>query len=31
MITADDKLLRRLENTNFAGLAIHLASFERVL
>lgn len=31
MITADDKLLRRLEGTNLAGLALHLASVERVL
>jgi predicted nucleic acid-binding protein len=31
MTTADDKLLRRLEGTNFASLALHLASVERVL
>ncbi len=31
MITADDKLLQRLEGTNFENLALHLASVERVL
>lgn len=30
-ITADDKLLRRLEGTNFARFALHLASVERIL
>lgn len=30
-VTADDKLLRRLEGTSFASLALHLASVESVL
>lgn len=31
VITADDKLLQRLENTGFARFALHLASVERIL
>lgn len=31
MITADDKLIRKLEGTNFAGLVLHLNFIEQAL